>query len=199
MPSLNCHHCSNPFERNGIRGSRPKYCSRKCAYAASRIQQKALECGRGPCAVDGCRQPVTRVKHQMCERHFYRMRRTGCTDVKLIKGRYHHKGGYVRILAHGHPMADKNGMAFEHRIVLYDQHEGRCPGCFWCGCPLEWNETHSDHLNEIKTDNSPGNLEVSCGPCNRIRGAMKPFLHKLSSGSFDAFIKAAKAFRSAAS
>jgi 5-methylcytosine-specific restriction endonuclease McrA len=76
-------------------------------------------------------------------------------------------------------MADGHGHAFEHRVVVYDRNGGIAGSCFWCGVALVWSTLVVDHLNEVKADNRPENLVVSCNDCNRARGAMTPFLQGL--------------------
>jgi len=61
-------------------------------------------------------------------------------------GRYQDDKGYIRVLAPDHPDNIK-GYIYEHRLVM-ESHLGR---------HVEgWEQIH--HINEIKTDNRPGNL-----------------------------------------
>src|SRR5215813_2651857 len=56
--------------------------------------------------------------------------------------------GYVRVWLPDHPMANKDGYALEHRVVLYD-----------AGIAVE-RGMHVDHRNGDKTDNHLENLRV---------------------------------------
>lgn len=64
-------------------------------------------------------------------------------------GRTVASNGYVLLKRHGHPMADSRGYVYEHRLVA-EQMLGR---------PLRPAEV-VHHLNHIKTDNRPENLQV---------------------------------------
>lgn len=57
--------------------------------------------------------------------------------------------GYVYLKIPGHPMASKRGYVAEHRIVVSKM----------IGRNLKSNE-HVHHINGIKTDNRPENLEL---------------------------------------
>lgn len=58
--------------------------------------------------------------------------------------------GYVRVkVGKGHPLADESGYAYEHRLVASEQ----------LGRPLTKQEI-VHHLNGVKDDNRPENLEV---------------------------------------
>jgi hypothetical protein len=72
-----------------------------------------------------------------------------------------------------HPIANADGTLAEHRKVLYDAIGPGPHECHWgCGRLLEWggrDGIHADHLDGDKTNNTPENLVVSCGPCNCLR------------------------------
>ena len=42
-----------------------------------------------------------------------------------------------------------------------------------------------DHLNEVKTDNRPENLVISCNRCNRARGAAAVILSRITPDRFE--------------
>jgi hypothetical protein len=69
--------------------------------------------------------------------------------------------GYVRIKIPGHPMADKSGWAYEHRVVLFD-----------AGIDPSGNIGH--HKNENKQDNHLENLERMSRPAHGAKHNGKP-------------------------
>lgn len=87
--------------------------------------------------------------------------------------------GYRDIRAIGHPLANKNGTAREHRIILFDRIGPGSHPCHWCGKAVTWRYPGADwgtprgcgvlitdHLDGDKRDNSPDNLVPSCHRCN---------------------------------
>ena len=87
-------------------------------------------------------------------------------------------GYYVSIYA-DHPLAGKNGVVREHRVVAYDKYGDGPHPCHWCGTVLQWVDICVDHLNNIKSDNSPSNLVVSCNGCNGSRARVLSFVARL--------------------
>lgn len=132
------------------------------------------------CKVEGCAGPRQRAKVGLCEKHYYRMRRTGSTDLAPRNARSTVRHGYVIVKAEGHPLAGANGWAYEHRVVAYTRHGFAPLACYWCGKPTTWKDCHVDHLDGMKVNNAPENLAVTCAGCNRARGACWPFLKSLS-------------------
>jgi hypothetical protein len=149
----------------------------------------------GVCSVHKCKNPATRTGGRLCETHYYRERRTGSLDRSPIVGRYEVGSGYVLLLDPKHPLAGSNGHVYEHRYVAYEVRNGVCEPCFWCGTPLNWSDAVVDHLNEVKDDNSPGNLVIACNPCNRARGAMVPFLRRMRCEAVESFIRTVTVIR----
>ena len=204
-----CKNCSREFPVTTRTGRTPEHCGAECrvAYQVSRRTPKSewplcatAGCGgtvrarsakvcnacyslkakraAGVCGVSKCSRPATRVGHGLCEVHYTRVRRNGSPDLTPRIERQE-VSGYMQRKAAGHPVAGKNGWAFEHRLVVYeDRGKGPHP-CHWCGRVLFWRELVIDHLNEVKHDNRLENLVVSCVSCNRARGAMIPFIAKM--------------------
>lgn len=157
--------------RNTVRSSGEKICN--ACYA---IDAKAKA---GTCAVHKCQRPATRVGARLCDMHYCRVRRNGNLYARPLTERFLTNAGYVKRRAIGHPLTNKDGFVFEHRLVAYEAHGVGPHPCHWCGAMLTWSKIVVDHLNEKKADNIPSNLVISCGPCNRIRGAMVPFIRRM--------------------
>ena len=87
-------------------------------------------------------------------------------------GSGYYREGYRILTGQRHPLAVEGAVA-EHRKVLYDAIGPGPHECHWgCGRLLEWggrDGIHADHLDGDKTNNTPENLVVSCGPCNCLR------------------------------
>ena len=132
----------------------------------------------GICTVAGCQEPATRSSRTICEKHYYRVRRNGSTDLAPVVESLR-SNGYVMVKAPGHSLAGKNGWAFEHRVVAFRKYGEGPHDCHWCGISLQWSEIVVDHINEVKTDNRPDNLVVACTPCNRARGSMISFIRRM--------------------
>jgi hypothetical protein len=85
--------------------------------------------------------------------------------------------------ASGHPIAPAGGLVAEARFVLYEKVGPGPHPCHWCGKVVPWVVGQkgnvdecivADHLNADPLNDSPENLVVSCGRCNRTRGARVP-------------------------
>lgn len=132
------------------------------------------------CAVTGCgRAPRSRTAPH-CEMHYYRLRRRG--DVRPQERRTRRTlaaNGYILASRRGHPVEGGGSVAYEHRVVLFDEIGPGVHACRWCGREVDWAKSYPtdpaglvvDHLNGVKTDNRPDNLAPSCGRCNLARGA----------------------------
>lgn len=162
--------CSNDGCENRVRSKSAKFCN-PC-------YRVVLEKRAGICTVQKCNNPATRVGHGLCENHYGRIRRTGNTETKP-RVLTQIANGYMMIKAEGHPMAAGNGFAFEHRIIAYEKYGPGEHQCHWCPKRLEWKDLVVDHLNEQKLDNRKENLVITCSPCNRIRGAIIPFIRNM--------------------
>ena len=89
------------------------------------------------------------------------------------------KSEYAEIYDPGHPLAGANGMVKRHRWVLYNKiGPGEHP-CVICGWMLPWKgpkktNIYADHINGIKGDDRPENLQVACYWCNLHRNWAEP-------------------------
>ena len=123
------------------------------------------------CKVDGCDRDATYKGQKVCQMHYFRMMRTGTYAPRKKLKKHITPNGYVKILAEGHPMADKNGYAFEHRYVLYEHTSGKNQKCEFCGAAWEWRpyKDHVDHIDEDRLNNKIENLRPLCNTCNTSR------------------------------
>lgn len=184
-----CPTCGKHFSYEIGRGKDRKHCSAECRQRHQIMNRPALLEARPSCTVEGCEGKAARVASGMCETHYYRVRRTGSTDRREPSYRYVTRGGYVKLLDKEHPLSDGGGAVFEHRRVMFELHRGICQPCFWCGAALTWKDAVIDHLNEKKADNRPENLVTACNGCNRIRGAMQPFLRGMRQEAMPTFMR----------
>ena len=72
-------------------------------------------------------------------------------------GKTRKKDGYILVRGYGHPNTMSNGYVFEHRLIASQK----------LGRPLEKFE-HVHHLNGIKDDNRPENLEIINGSTHNL-------------------------------
>lgn len=193
MRTKTCPTCSSDFSYTVGRGNDRKHCSVACAA----MHQRSLKAQRPrvPCAL-GCGRQARRDQRTICEACYYYHRRTGKPGpAPAPAGRRKNGAGYVVVIRPGHPLANKNREAFEHRVVAYDSHHGICPNCFWCDVRLTWRAAVVDHLNEDKADNDPSNLVVACNSCNLTRGGMLPFLARITEAAFPIFLGCVTSYR----
>jgi HNH endonuclease len=73
----------------------------------------------------------------------------GAKHPNWTGGKFHYKGYILIYVGRDHPMANKNGRCYEHRLVVAER-EGRM---------LERHE-HIHHRNGIRDDNRSENLEL---------------------------------------
>lgn len=128
------------------------------------------------CTIDGCESPSNRGRY--CGLHRGRMERYGTPDGPAPRPtRRTHASGYELVKCVGHPVAQKGGWAFEHRVVLYDAIGGGTHPCHWCGRPVRWTSGQPvpadalvvDHLDDNRRNNDRTNLVPSCFLCNSGR------------------------------
>lgn len=175
--------CSTDGCDRQVRARHAKYCN-PC-YG------KRAKASAGICQIHKCDRPATRRGGTICEMHYGRLRRNGSTQTKGRLHVYKTAAGYIKVFRPGHRLADSSGLVFEHRLVALDGLES-C-ACRWCGKQLSVRDAVVDHLNEVKSDNRPENLVISCNDCNRARGAMVPFVRRLRADAVDLLVERIKA------
>jgi 5-methylcytosine-specific restriction endonuclease McrA len=131
------------------------------------------------CKAEGCGQPARYKEAGLCQKHYFRLRRYGTTDLvgPRKKGgvpttrtmRKENAKGYQLIFDAEHPLAMKDGYVYEHRAVVYAAFGDTLPACEMCGAATDWETCHVDHRDEDVRNNEPGNLRPVCPGCNTSR------------------------------
>ena len=149
------------WERNGTLELRPRPVQRRCE-------------------IDGCENDARSLSAALCPKHYHRQYRHG--SVSMVSGEsgitVSHGRRYKTIYVPGHPVANKHGMAYEHRVVLHAKIGPGVHQCHWCEMEVRWEADRLDpdvlqvdHLNAIGDDNRRENLVPSCRRCNTVRAA----------------------------
>lgn len=132
------------------------------------------------CKVGGCKTAAMYSKKELCQKHYFRMMRNGSFEKKNPEAvdKVHtvsHSQGYVLLKYEGHPLAQSNGYVFEHRKIMYDVYGEVLPPCELCGAKSLWSSrnTHIDHIDANRANNSQDNLRILCSSCNTKRGRMR--------------------------
>ena len=129
--------------------------------------------GAIPCCVDGCGRDAHYKEAQLCQLHYFRIRRGGSTNIvrKTARPRIEDDRGYQFLHAPGHPLLAQGQIyVAEHRIVLHEAIGPDPMGCELCGKPLTWKTCRVDHIDENPRNNERSNLRPTCNPCNARRG-----------------------------
>jgi len=127
------------------------------------------------CSVSDCDRVAQYKAAKLCQKHYFRLRRTGTTSPRRPKPRLYTPNGYVLVYDPQHPLAESKGYVFEHRKVAYDNRSGKIVSCEACAkVEISWKTCHVDHVDEDRKNNAPSNLRVTCIGCNVMRGHNKP-------------------------
>ena len=111
------------------------------------------ELNQGPCMVEGCKNAAKTKR--LCQTHYQRLLKYGDPlgvserTKRRLKKPGQPRNGYWVVFMPGHPAANKNGYAFEHRVVMSN----------YLGRPLRRGE-NVHHINGNKLDNRIENLEL---------------------------------------
>lgn len=133
------------------------------------------------CSIDGCTKTARSAKADLCGMHYHRQYRHGDVDKTAWKsGINASTSKYRQVGRANHPLAAKNGKAYEHRVVLYDKIGPGPQKCHYCAVDIVWlvvdprpNDprlVYVDHLDNDRAHNDPDNLVESCFRCNQARG-----------------------------
>ena len=84
---------------------------------------------------------------------------------------------YKSLRMKDHPLANRDGVVQEHRIILYDKIGPGTHRCHWCKVKIKWapgkgprrGAIVTDHLDNNGKNNKPKNLVPSCNSCNMWR------------------------------
>ena len=193
MRSRHCETCGGAFSYAIGRGNDRRHCSNACRKSKQLRLRAERKASAPPCVTADCVGIATR-KSGLCEACYARLRRNGNVEKRKPTYRYS-KGGYVVLLRPDHPLADKEGRVMEHRAVMYEALRGKPLSCFWCTSKLTWGTAVIDHLDENKGHNAIGNLVASCNDCNRSRGAILPFIRRLTDESFAKMVECFMRYR----
>jgi hypothetical protein len=123
------------------------------------------------CHIEGCDRDARYKAAQLCQKHYFRVRRAGTTELvrKPARPRIFNRDGYVLVHAPGHPLSMPNHYVFEHRKVVYDLIGETVPNCELCGVPLTWKSARIDHIDRNVQNNDSANLRPLCNTCNTHR------------------------------
>lgn len=134
----------------------------------------------GICTVEDCEKPLRSSGADWCGMHYHRWYRHGSIDKVSTRVEGVSLGRrYVMKSKVGHPLADKYGRVYVHRLVLFDAIGPGPHSCHWCSRLVDWlpkgdpNELQPDHLNNDGSDNRLDNLVASCRSCNTTRGGQR--------------------------
>lgn len=124
------------------------------------------------CCIDGCDRDADYKEKQLCQKHYFRIRRTGQSGiVKKARPRISDDRGYQFLHAPNHPLVSSGQIyVAEHRVVLYEAIGPDPMQCELCGKALTWKTCRVDHIDENPRNNDRGNLRPTCNSCNARRG-----------------------------
>lgn len=191
-----CHVCKKKLDLQPWRLKRSKkfFCSKECKLNK---EKKCIRCKK---EIDHSKKPNYKCYCQYCYNYIYRSqnqykdeywknknrlnqrkKKNIPIDLPLLKKPkgtgYKKKNGYIQVVSHGHPNANKKGKLMEHWLIM-TEHLGR---------PLK-NGEFVHHLNGIRDDNRIENLELwnrSHPPGQRVEDRIKFYIEFLDQYGYD--------------
>lgn len=129
------------------------------------------------CVVPDCDKSARSMSASLCPKHYHRQYRHGSVHAHANRSgvTISHGRRYRTAYRPGHPVADRSGKVYVHRVVLYDNIGPGPHPCHWCGTAVDWlpkNDPRcleADHVNHIGDDNQPENVVPACRRCNVAR------------------------------
>lgn len=149
---MKCVHCGEEFESRG----KKRFCCARCKWTwnnhnrmlSPNVEYDCVVCGKHVKKYVSPSRIGTIDTLQFCGRTCKGKHQTGPMHPRWI-GRQTDKDGYVYVHCKGHPNANKDGLVYEHRIVM-ERSLGRY---------LEKEEV-VHHKNGVVSDNRRSNLEL---------------------------------------
>lgn len=123
------------------------------------------------CKVEGCGRSARYQSAQLCQKHYFRVRRNGTTDtIRARNYRSRNGEGYQLLYEPNHALSGVSGYVYEHRMVYHDEISTSPTVCEICETEINWNNLHVDHKDSDITNNKKENLRATCRACNTFRG-----------------------------
>ena len=121
------------------------------------------------CKIDGCCGVVKYKRDGVCQKHYFRKMRYGTYELTTTKKyRLQNPAGYQKLYEPNHPLSNKDGYVYEHRMVYYNSGKS-VDNCAICNRDINWKTLHIDHIDKDVTNNNLDNLRPTCRNCNTFR------------------------------
>ena len=162
--------CDRPLLCRGVCNAHYRQLRRRGDFARKRSPE---------CSVAGCERPHKGLGY--CGMHYQRVVAHGDPGgpERLLApdGSTWKVGRYSVRRAASHPVAAASGLAYVHRIVLFDAIGPGAHPCWGCARQVSWDRTYPgdelalvvDHIDRDPSNNAVENLRPSCQSCNSGR------------------------------